>query len=103
MNDQEIKELIAMYQFGDPSLEQKIFWLAQEVERTTRQNYFSLIQRANNAATSREITPRELDQFVWDVSQKNRLELIRVEQAKSELEQAKKVVGDSGGGDVSQG
>ena len=67
MNDDEIKKMVSDYGFTGEQAE-LAFRLASEVERETRHSYFRLIQNANNAASSREITARELDKFVWDKS-----------------------------------
>ena len=66
MNDDEIREMAEQHGFDGESLELALR-LAREVERQTRHNYFRLIQMANNAASSRSITPRELEKFVWDI------------------------------------
>lgn len=63
MNDDEIKTMAEQYGFEGDVLE-LVIRLAKEVERETRHNYFRLMQNANNAASSRSITPRELDLFV---------------------------------------
>ena len=68
MSNEEIKNLVRDYGFTGEQAEMA-FRLASEVERETRHSYFRLIQNANNAASSREITARELDKFVWDKSQ----------------------------------
>lgn len=67
MDDEAIKKMVRDYGF-DGIAADMAFRLASEVERETRHNYFRLIQNANNAASSREITARELDKFVWDKS-----------------------------------
>ena len=68
MNNDEIREMAEKHGFEGESLELAMR-LAREVERETRHNYFRLIQNANNAASSRSITQRELDKFVWDTEQ----------------------------------
>jgi hypothetical protein len=68
VSDQEVKELIAAYGFTGSDAD-KAYRLCQEVERTTRQAYFALMQNANNAACSRSITARDLDRLVWDTEQ----------------------------------
>ena len=67
MDEEAIKKMIKDYGF-DGIAADMAFRLASEVERETRHNYFRLMQNANNAASSREITARELDKFVWDKS-----------------------------------
>jgi hypothetical protein len=69
MTDSEIRELISDARFDGQQAE-VVFLLCRDVERRTRQEYFSLIQNANNAASSRSITARELNRFVWDTEQK---------------------------------
>lgn len=67
MNDEEIRELVAKFGFvGDQA--DLAFRLCQDVERKTRQEFFSFIQHANNAAVSREISARQLDKLIWDFS-----------------------------------
>ncbi len=68
MNEEAIKKMVKDYGFAGLAADMA-FQLASEVERETRHNYFRLMQNANNAASSREITARELDKFVWDKSQ----------------------------------
>lgn len=67
MDEDAIKKMVSAYGFKEEQAD-LAFRLASEVERETRHNYFRLIQNANNAASSREITARELDKFVWDKS-----------------------------------
>jgi hypothetical protein len=66
MTDKEIEELIAEYGF---MLTREIVMLCEEVERRTRNRYFSLMQNANNIANEREMTARELYNFAWNLSQ----------------------------------
>lgn len=67
MDEEAIKKMVKDYGFEGIAAD-IAFRLASEVERETRHNYFRLMQNANNAASSREITARELDKFVWDKS-----------------------------------
>lgn len=68
MNDEQIKRLVGEYGFTGEEFA-RAFLMAKDVERETRHGYFSLMERANNAASSRDITARELDKFVWDKTQ----------------------------------
>lgn len=68
MDESAIKNMVIAYGFTGEQAD-LAFRLASEVERETRHSYFRLIQNANNAASSREITAAELDKFVWDKSQ----------------------------------
>lgn len=72
MSDDEIREMAVQHGFEGDLLELAIRF-AREVERETRHNYYRLIQNANNAASSRSITPRELDKFVWDTEQSKKV------------------------------
>ena len=67
MDEESIKKMVSDYGF-DGIAADMAFRLASEVERETRHNYFRLIQNANNAASSKKITARELVKFVWDKS-----------------------------------
>ncbi len=66
MTDEQLKALVVAYGF---SLDGSLLSLVREVERETRQEFFRLIQNANNAASSREITANDIDKLVWDKSQ----------------------------------
>jgi hypothetical protein len=65
MNESDILELVTKYGFLGKEAD-TVFRLAKDVERQTRQNYFRLMQVANNAASSNEITARELDVFLFN-------------------------------------
>ena len=65
MSDEEIQNLVQAYGFTGEQAERAMS-LCREVERTTRQGYFALIQCVNNAAVSRDVTSRELDKLLWD-------------------------------------
>ncbi len=69
MTREEIKKLVDQYGFEGEFIDRARL-LAEEVERQTRGEFFSLIQCANNAANSRDLTARELDKLVWDLSVK---------------------------------
>ena len=72
MNDNEIREMAEHHGFVGESLEMAVR-LAREVERETRHGYFRLIQNANNAASSRSVTARDLEKFVWDTEQAKKI------------------------------
>ncbi len=66
MNDEEIRAMVEAYGFTGEAAD-LAFSFGREVERTTRHGYFALMQSANNAAVSREVTRYELDKLVWEV------------------------------------
>ena len=65
MTNNEIDELIEHYGLDGEAgkIAQR---LCQDVVRQTRYEYFRLIQEANNAASERVITQRDLSRFVWE-------------------------------------
>lgn len=67
MTEDEIRKMVVEYGFNGATAD-VAFRLAMDVERETRHNYFRLIQNANNAASSKEITARDIDKLVWDKS-----------------------------------
>lgn len=68
MTDDELKALVTEYGFDALGDFDRAFHMAKEIERRTRQAYFRIIQVANNAASSRELTAGELDKFVFNRS-----------------------------------
>lgn len=65
MNDEELKKLVMQWGYTGKDAETALR-MCKEVERLTRQRYFSFIQRANNAAEMLALTPRELEKIVFD-------------------------------------
>lgn len=67
MSDEDIKVLIDEYGLtGNPA----VMMLAREVERRTRHEFASFMQKSINAASNRELTAREFDRFLFNHSEK---------------------------------
>lgn len=69
MNDDELKKVVFAWGFEGKDFETALR-MAREVERLTRQRYFSFIQEANNAAESLALTRQELSKIVFDKTSK---------------------------------
>lgn len=65
MSDEEILDLIKSYQFPE-EFHRDLKLLCQDVARQSRKNAYDIIQHANNAMLSRDITSTELDTFLYN-------------------------------------
>lgn len=65
MNDEELKKMVAEWGYTGSEFE-KALRMCRDVERITRQRYFSFMNRANSVAESLAVTERELDLLAWN-------------------------------------
>lgn len=71
MSEDEMNKMIEAYGFTSRAAED-VMRICREVERDTRHEFFRFIQIANNAASTKTLTAKELDNLVWCADQSKR-------------------------------